>query len=102
MKKLLVSLICVFLICGFVFAGGSGEQKTTTGEVKYKEAVVCADGSQITTGDPQAINNLQHKRLFKCSHNTLVSYNTAEAKYEPELATSLEWSDDLLTLTLKL
>ena len=102
MKKLLVSLICVFLICGFVFAGGSGEQKTTTGEVKYKEAVVCADGSQITTGDPQSINNIQHNRLFKCSHNTLVSYNSAEAKYEPELATSWEWNADLTELTLKL
>ena len=103
MKKLLVSLICVFLICGFIFAGGSGEQKSaSTGEIKYKDSVVCADGSQITTGDPQAINNLQHNRLFKCSHNTLVSYNTAEAKYEPELATSWEWSPDLLTLTLKL
>ena len=72
MKKLLVSLICVFLICGFVFAGGSGEQKSASaGEIKYKDSVVCADGSQITTGDPQAINNLQHNRLFKCSHQHL-------------------------------
>ena len=102
MKKLLVSLICVFMVCSFVFAGGSSEKETATKELQYKESVVCADGSQITTGDPQAINNLQHNRLFKCSHNTLVSYNSAEAKYEPELATSWEWSSDLLTLTLKL
>ena len=103
MKKFIVSLICVLLICGYVFAGGSGEQKSTSaGEVKYKESIVLGDGSQITTGDPQSINNMQHNRIFKCSHNTLVSYNSATSSYEPELATSWEWSSDLLTLTLKL
>ncbi len=102
MKKAIITILCLLLVSAFVFAGGSNEGAAASAAPKYKEAVVCADGSQITTGDPQSINNLQHNRLFKCSHNTLVSYNSAAAVYEPELATSWEWSSDLLTLTLKL
>jgi peptide/nickel transport system substrate-binding protein len=102
MRKLFVVLICLSIVSAFAFAGGVSEQGTSSGEVKYKESVVCADGSQITTGDPQMINNLQHNRLFKCSHNTLVSYDSANAEYLPELATSWEWNADLTELTLKL
>ena len=104
MKKAIIIILSLMFVATFAFAGGSGETQTAaapSGPV-YKESIVLGDGSQITTGDPQSINNMQHNRIFKCSHNTLVSYNSATSSYEPELATSWEWSSDLLTLTLKL
>ena len=103
MKKAIIIILSLMFVATFAFAGGSGEtQAAASNEPVYKESIVLGDGSQITTGDPQSINNMQHNRIFKCSHNTLVSYNSSSATYEPELATSWEWSDDLLTLTLKL
>ena len=103
MKKAIIIILSLMFVATFAFAGGSGEtQAAASNEPVYKESIVLGDGSQITTGDPQSINNMQHNRIFKCSHNTLVSYNSSAATYEPELATSWEWSDDLLTLTLKL
>ena len=102
MKKLFAVLICLSVISALAFAAGAPEKGAADGSVKYKENVVCADGSQITTGDPQMINNIQHNRLFKCSHNTLVSFNSKTGAYEPELATSWEWSSDLKELTMHL
>lgn len=103
MKKLSIIALMLIVLASFAFAGGASETSdSATKEVTYKESVVVADGSQITTGDPQMQNNIQHNRLFKCSHNTLVSYNSSTATYEPELATSWSWNDDLTELTLKL
>lgn len=99
MKKLTLLALILLLVASFAFAGGAEEATTAGG---FKEDVVIADASAISTGDPQAINNIQHNRLFKCSHNTLVSYNSAEGKIEPELATEWQWNDDLTVLTMKL
>ena len=102
MKKTFIAILSLLLVAGLAFAGGSGESSSASSGPVYKESIVLGDGSQITTGDPQSINNMQHNRIFKCSHNTLVSYNSTTSAYEPELATSWEWSSDLLVLTLKL
>ncbi|MBO4392954.1 MAG: hypothetical protein J5800_01310, partial [Spirochaetales bacterium] len=78
MKKTIIVILSLLLVAGFAFAGGSDEKAaSTSSEPVYKESIVLGDGSQITTGDPQSINNMQHNRIFKCSHNTLVSYNSA-------------------------
>lgn len=103
MKRLSIITLILIVSASFAFAGGSSEGAGSTAkETTYKEKVVVADGSQLTTGDPQMVNNIQHNRLFKCSHNTLVSYNSELATYEPELATSWSWNDDLTELTLTL
>lgn len=119
MKKFLSILLVALLAVG---AGGCGQNTATETQaptieattLDEKTAVVAADSSktykenitigidaQITTLDPTQKNNVIQNVLYNLTHDTLINYNEETGKYEPGLALSWEWVDDV-TLRLKL
>ncbi len=68
----------------------------------YKKHVVIAISQAITTGDPHLLSNVPHNTLFKLTHDRLVSLDSTDMSFHPELAESWEWtSDNELELKLR-
>ena len=125
MKKLLSMLLIVAMMFSLVACAGktetpaaapqedaapeaqAGEFQATEDVVAtdvaktYKEAITIGVDAQITTLDPTQKNNVIQNVLYNCTHDTLINYNNDTGEYEPGLALSWEWKDDV-TLVLKL
>ena len=83
-------------------ADNKASEETASAEPAYKKDLVVAAGTKITNTDPQSINNVQHKRLFLLTHDTLAYYDNEKKEIIPSLATSWKMYDDNVTWEFKL
>jgi len=110
-KKLLAAALCAVMALGLTACGGSAETETTepaegtateTTEASGDRTVVVAMGSGFSTLDPGRVYEKYPPMIVNACYENLFKFNTNDGEAEPSLAESYEFSEDGLTLTVKL
>lgn len=108
MKKFLVILLALTLVCSFSLVGcgdDSTEPNADDNEGSVSEAktsLIYGRGGDSVTLDPAIETDGESLKVTKNIYDTLLQYKGATTEVEPALATSWENSDDGLTWTFHL
>ena len=110
LKKIVVIALSIIMLLTLVTGCSNkseniekeADNETSSVEPVYKKDLIVAAGTKITNTDPQSMNNVQHKRLFLLTHDTLTYYDNDKKEIAPHLATSWKMHDDNVTWEFKL
>ncbi len=104
MKKLLLIMLVALTAMVICFASGAKEGSTSpakTGEVKYKEHIVYGTANACPSLDFYKTATGSSEMVFRAAKERLVYYNPDTQLFEPELATSWDWNDTVITFQLR-
>ncbi len=94
-KRVLFTIILVFCITAIVFAGGKKEAK------RINDTLVIAHREDMGDMNPSGITTNATVKIKAQVYETLIE-RTAENEFKPLLAESWKWSDDYMTLTVRI
>lgn len=107
-KKRIMALLMTLVMTASLLAGcGGGDSESSTkaagegGSGEGQDTLTVAMGSDATSLDPVAVNNVYSSNVMKQIYDNLVDLDS-EGNVVPMLAESYEVSDDGLTYTFKL
>ena len=111
-KRLLAALLCALMALGLTACGGSADTEPaegtdaaateTTDADGGNRTVVVAMGSGFSTLDPGRVYEKYPPMIVNACYENLFKFNSNDGEAEPSLAESYEFSEDGLTLTVKL
>ena len=111
-KRLLAALLCALMALGLTACGGSAdtepaegtdaEATETTDADGGNRTVVVAMGSGFSTLDPGRVYEKYPPMIVNACYENLFKFNSNDGEAEPSLAESYEFSEDGMTLTVKL
>ena len=111
-KRLLAALLCALMALGLTACGGSADTEPaegtdaaateTTDADGGNRTVVVAMGSGYSTLDPGRVYEKYPPMIVNACYETLFKFNSNDGEAEPSLAESYEFSEDGMTLTVKL
>ncbi len=111
-KRLLAALLCALMALGLTACGGSADTEPaegadaaateTTDADGGNRTVVVAMGSGFSTLDPGRVYEKYPPMIVNACYENLFKFNSNDGEAEPSLAESYEFSEDGMTLTVKL
>ena len=109
-KKLLAVLLCAVMALSLTACGGSGSSNTAKtdapaaapAETADGNTVVVAMGSGFSTLDPGRVYEKYPPMIVNACYENLFKFYSNDGEAEPCLADTYEFSEDGLTLTVKL
>ena len=105
-KKLLAMVMCLTMVFGLAGCGGGGDAKDGADAAGSADAgnstVVVAIGAGFSTLDPGYVYEKYPPVVVNACYENLFKFYTNDGAPEPCLADSYEFSEDNLTLTVKL
>lgn len=111
-KRLLAALLCALMALGLTACGGSADTEPaegtdaaateTTDADGGNRTVVVAMGSGFSTLDPGRVYEKYPPMIVNACYENLFKFNSNDGEAEPSLAESYAFSEDGLTLTVKL
>ena len=105
-KKLLAMVMCLTMVFGLAGCGGGGDAKDGADAAGNADAgnstVVVAIGAGFSTLDPGYVYEKYPPVVVNACYENLFKFYTNDGAPEPCLADSYEFSEDNLTLTVKL
>ena len=111
-KRLLAALLCALMALGLTACGGSADTEPaegtdaaateTTDADGGNRTVVVAMGSGFSTLDPGRVYEKYPPMIVNACYENLFKFNSNDGEAEPSLAESYAFSEDGMTLTVKL
>lgn len=106
-KKLIAMMLTVAVVLGCAACGGGGadadgDSGAQTGDASGSNTVVAAIGAGFSTLDPGYVYEKNPPLIVNACYENLFKFYSNDGAAEPCLADTYEFSDDNLTLTVKL